>query len=117
MLIETIDLAQKEPFKDLIDDLDINQKSLASQSDIIVSPKTFSKILAVTYESGQYDSFHFKTAIGDEFADPKVADNQKTSKIDHVWAGWCYQQAIYSNCDGLSRCNRTFSSRWTKNCC
>lgn len=76
-----IDLAQKEPFKDLIDDLDINQKSLASQSDIIVSPKTFSKILAVTYESGQYDSFHFKTAIGDEFADPKVADNQKTSKI------------------------------------
>lgn len=76
-----IDLAQKDPFKDLIDDLDINQKSLASQSDIIVSPKTFSKILAVTYESGQYDSFHFKTAIGDEFADPKVADNQKTSKI------------------------------------
>lgn len=76
-----IDLAQKEPFKDLIDDLDINQKSLASQSDIIVSPKTFSKILAVTYESGQYDSFHFKPAIGDEFADPKVADNQKTSKI------------------------------------
>jgi phage terminase large subunit-like protein len=76
-----IDLAQKDPFKDLIDDLDINQKSLASQSDIIISPKTFSKILAVTYESGQYDSFHFKTAIGDEFADPKVADNQKTSKI------------------------------------
>lgn len=76
-----IDLAQKDPFKDLIDDLDINQKSLASQSDIIVSPKTFSKILAVTYESGQYDSFHFKPAIGDEFADPKVVDNQKTSKI------------------------------------
>lgn len=27
------------------------------------------------------DSYHFKTAIGDEFADPKVSDNSKISKI------------------------------------
>ncbi|MCT4397650.1 terminase large subunit [Pediococcus ethanolidurans] len=76
-----IDLSQKEPFKTLIENLQINSKSLASQSDTIISPKTFNRILAVTYESGQYDSFHFATAIGDEFADPKVSDNSKTSKI------------------------------------
>lgn len=76
-----IDLSQKAPFDALIEDMQINPKSLASQSDIIVSPKLFNRILAVTYESGQYDSFHFKTAIGDEFADPKVSDNSKISKI------------------------------------
>lgn len=76
-----IDLSQKPPFSSIIEDMQINTKSLASQSDIIVSPKTFNRILAVTYESGQYDSFHFKTAIGDEFADPKVSDNSKVSKI------------------------------------
>ncbi|MEE6751148.1 terminase large subunit [Pediococcus acidilactici] len=76
-----IDLSQKAPFDALIEDMKINPKSLASQSDIIVSPKLFNRILAVTYESGQYDSFHFKTAIGDEFADPKVSDNSKISKI------------------------------------
>lgn len=76
-----IDLSQKEPFNALIEDMQINPKSLASQSDTIVSPKLFNRILAVTYESGQYDSFHFKTAIGDEFADPKVSDNSKISKI------------------------------------
>jgi phage terminase large subunit-like protein len=76
-----IDLSQKPPFDALIEDMQINPKSLASQSDIIVSPKLFNRILAVTYESGQYDSFHFKTAIGDEFADPKVSDNSKISKI------------------------------------
>lgn len=27
------------------------------------------------------DSYHFKTAVGDEFADPKVSDNSKISKI------------------------------------
>lgn len=76
-----IDLSQKPPFSSLIEDLQINPKSLASQSDTIISPKVFNRILAVTYESGQYDSFHFKTAIGDEFADPKVSDNSKISKI------------------------------------
>ncbi|QYY85668.1 terminase large subunit [Pediococcus pentosaceus] len=76
-----IDLSQKAPFNALIEDMQINPKSLASQSDTIVSPKLFNRILAVTYESGQYDSFHFKTAIGDEFADPKVSDNSKISKI------------------------------------
>lgn len=76
-----IDLSQKQPFSGLIEDLQINPKSLASQSDTIISPKVFNRILAVTYESGQYDSFHFKTAIGDEFADPKVSDNSKISKI------------------------------------
>lgn len=76
-----IDLSQKAPFNVLIEDMQINPKSLASQSDTIVSPKLFNRILAVTYESGQYDSFHFKTAIGDEFADPKVFDNSKVSKI------------------------------------
>lgn len=50
-----IDLSQKPPFSALINDLQINTKSLASQSDIIISPKTFNKILAITYESGQYD--------------------------------------------------------------
>ncbi|MDB8867671.1 terminase TerL endonuclease subunit [Pediococcus acidilactici] len=76
-----IDLSQKSPFDALIEDMQINPKSLASQSDTIISPKVFNRILAVTYESGQYDSFHFKTAIGDEFADPKVSDKSKISKI------------------------------------
>lgn len=76
-----IDLSQRAPFNALIEDMQINPKSLASQSDTIISPKLFNRILAVTYESGQYDSFHFKTAIGDEFADPKVSDKSKISKI------------------------------------
>lgn len=76
-----INLSTKPPFQSLIEDLGINQKSLASQSEIVVSPKTFNKIVAVTYESGQYDTNHYKTAIGDEFADPKVDTTDKISRI------------------------------------
>ena len=77
-----IDILQIEPFKSLGAEAGINMKSLASQSDTIIMPKTRNIIHAITFESGQYDSFHFKTAIGDEFADPKVSEgNGKVSKI------------------------------------
>ena len=77
-----IDILQIEPFKSLGVEAGINMKSLASQSDTIIMPKTRNIIHAITFESGQYDSFHFKTAIGDEFADPKVSEGSgKVSKI------------------------------------
>lgn len=74
-------LMEVPPFGQLVLELGINPKTLSSQSDQIVMSKTGSRLLAVTYKSGQYDSFHFKTAIGDEFADPEVGDNSKISKI------------------------------------
>ncbi|MCH5384698.1 terminase [Limosilactobacillus reuteri] len=74
-------LMDVQPFGQLALELGINPKTLSSQSDQIIMSKTGSRLLAVTYKSGQYDSFHFKTAIGDEFADPEVGDNSKISKI------------------------------------
>ncbi|WP_233672520.1 hypothetical protein [Limosilactobacillus reuteri] len=56
-------LMEVPPFGQLVLELGINPKTLSSQSDQIVMSKTGSRLLAVTYKSGQYDSFHFKTAI------------------------------------------------------
>ncbi|MCT3214976.1 terminase large subunit [Lactiplantibacillus plantarum] len=70
-----------EPFKTLGKHAEINLKSLASESDQIVAHETGNKLRAITYKSGQYDSFHFKTAIGDEFGDPEVSSSSKITKI------------------------------------
>ncbi|MFT8879247.1 MAG: terminase TerL endonuclease subunit [Oenococcus sp.] len=70
-----------EPWKTLGEQDGINIKSLATQSDMITMSNNENKLRAITWASGQYDSFHFKIAVGDEFADPDVNDVDKIAKI------------------------------------
>lgn len=74
-------LHQTEPWGSLMDDLGISLQTLRSQADQIALSNTGGFIRAITYKSGQYDSFHFKTAILDEAADPEVSDDTKINKI------------------------------------
>lgn len=74
-------LHQTEPWASLMDDLGISLQTLRSQADQIALSNTGGFIRAITYKSGQYDSFHFKTAILDEAADPEVNDDTKINKI------------------------------------
>lgn len=74
-------LREVPPFGPLIDESGINKKTLASQSDLVVMPTSQNKLMGITYESGQYDSFHFRTAVLDEAGDPKVRNDTKISKI------------------------------------
>lgn len=78
MLIEVF---KSEPFKSLARETQINPKSLLSETDQIIMQRNKNRIMAITYKSGQYDSFHFKMAIGDEFGDPLVKDSTKINKI------------------------------------
>lgn len=74
-------LHQQQPWGSLIDELGISLQTLRSQADQIAITNTGGFVRAITYKSGQYDSFHFKTAILDEAGDPAVSDNSKISKI------------------------------------
>ena len=74
-------LHQTEPWGSLMDDLGISLQTLRSQADQIALSNTGGFIRAITYKSGQYDSFHFKTAILDEAGDPEVSDDTKINKI------------------------------------
>lgn len=74
-------LHQTEPWGSLMDDLGISLQTLRSQADQIALSNTGGFIRAITYKSGQYDSFHFKTAILDEAGDPEVNDDTKINKI------------------------------------
>lgn len=74
-------LHQTEPWGSLMDDLGISLQTLRSQADQIALSNTGGFVRAITYKSGQYDSFHFKTAILDEAADPEVNDDTKINKI------------------------------------
>ncbi|EFD87516.1 terminase TerL endonuclease subunit [Oenococcus oeni] len=74
-------ILNREPWKSLGKEDGINLKSLATQSDMVVMSEHDNKLRAITWDSGQYDGFHFKTAIGDEFADPAISDVDKISKI------------------------------------
>lgn len=63
-----------EPFKNLADEV-----LLSIQSDQIIMKKSNNVLRAISHESGQYDSFHFTTAVFDEIGEIKSRD--KISKI------------------------------------
>lgn len=62
------------PFADLAKEID-----LQLQNDQIIARKNNDVLRAISHESGQYDSFHFLTAIFDEIGEVKSRD--KISKI------------------------------------
>ncbi len=54
-------IAVTEPFKSLADETE-----LSTQSDQTIEKRTNNVLRAISFESGQFDSFHFTTAIVDE---------------------------------------------------
>lgn len=62
------------PFKNLAE-----ETGLSTQSDQTIQKKTNNILRAISFESGQFDSFHFTTAIVDEIGEIKSRD--KVSKI------------------------------------
>lgn len=72
-------IATIEPFKSLIADSGLDTRTLSSQSDQVTMSKANNKLRAISHEAGQYDSFHFTTAIFDEIGEIKT--RQKISKI------------------------------------
>ncbi len=62
------------PFKNLAEETE-----LSTQSDQTIQKKTNNILRAISFESGQFDSFHFTTAIVDEIGEIKSRD--KVSKI------------------------------------
>ncbi|MDN3983926.1 terminase large subunit [Lactiplantibacillus plantarum] len=72
-------IATIEPFKTLIKDSGLDTRTLSSQADQVTMSKTNNKLRAISHEAGQYDSFHFTTAIFDEIGEIKT--RQKISKI------------------------------------
>lgn len=67
-------IAVTEPFKSVADETE-----LSTQSDQTIEKKTNNVLRAISFESGQFDSFHFTTAIVDEIGEVKSRD--KVSKI------------------------------------
>lgn len=67
-------IAVTEPFKFLADETE-----LSTQSDQTIEKRTNNVLRAISFESGQFDSFHFTTAIVDEIGEVKSRD--KVSKI------------------------------------
>lgn len=63
-----------EPFKSLAKDA-----SLELQSEQIIEKKTNNILRAISHEAGQYDSYHFRTAVFDEIGE--VNTRQRISKI------------------------------------
>lgn len=67
-------IAVTEPFKSLADETE-----LSTQSDQTIEKRTNNVLRVISFESGQFDSFHFTTAIVDEIGEVKSRD--KVSKI------------------------------------
>lgn len=67
-------IAVTEPFKSLADETE-----LSTQSDQTIEKRTNNVLRAISFDSGQFDSFHFTTAIVDEIGEVKSRD--KVSKI------------------------------------
>lgn len=74
-----VKITQTEPFKSLARETGIAQKSLGTMNDQIIMRKVNNVLRAISHEAGQYDSFHFTTAIFDEIGELK--SRQKISKI------------------------------------
>ncbi len=67
-------IASMAPFNALAKEVD-----LQLQNDQIITKKNNNVLRAISHESGQYDSFHFRTAIFDEIGE--VKSREKVSKI------------------------------------
>ena len=67
-------IISKDPFKDFAQEVD-----LKIQSDQIIMKKTNNVLRAISHEAGQYDSYHFRTAIFDEIGEVKT--RERISKI------------------------------------
>ena len=67
-------IAVTKPFKYLADETE-----LSTESDQTIEKRTNNVLRAISFESGQFDSFHFTTAIVDEIGEVKSRD--KVSKI------------------------------------
>lgn len=67
-------ITAKEPFKSLAEETE-----LSTQSDQTVQKKTNNVLRAISFESGQFDSYHFTTAIVDEIGE--IKSREKVSKI------------------------------------
>ncbi|MGZ0942321.1 terminase large subunit, partial [Streptococcus thermophilus] len=62
-------IIQNEPFKSLA-----NESELGLHSDQVIMKANNNVLRAISAESGQYDSFHFTTAIFDEIGELKTRD-------------------------------------------
>lgn len=67
-------ISNNGPFKKLADEVE-----LAIQNDQIIMKKPNNVIRAISHESGQYDSYHFTTAIVDEIGE--ITSRDRISKI------------------------------------
>lgn len=67
-------IIQIEPFKSLAKDA-----QLELQSEQIIEKKTNNILRAISHEAGQYDSYHFRTAVFDEIGE--VNTRERISKI------------------------------------
>lgn len=67
-------IVEIEPFKSYA-----NEVELSIQTDQIIMKKTNNVMRAISHESGQYDSFHFTTAVVDEIGE--ISSRDKISKI------------------------------------
>nr|DAW56590.1 MAG TPA: Large Terminase [Caudoviricetes sp.] len=67
-------IIETEPFKSYAKEVD-----LSIQTDQIIMKKTNNVMRAISHESGQYDSFHFTTAVVDEIGE--ITSRDKISKI------------------------------------
>ena len=67
-------IIQIEPFKSLTKDA-----QLELQSEQIIEKKTNNILRAISHEAGQYDSYHFRTAVFDEIGE--VNTRERISKI------------------------------------
>ena len=56
-----------EPFKTIAAETGLTDRSILN--DEVVMKKMNNKIRAISHEAGQYDSFHFTTAIFDEIGE------------------------------------------------
>lgn len=71
MLRKIIDI---EPFKTLA-----NEAGLELQSEQIIEKKTNNILRAISHEAGQFDSYHFRTAVFDEIGE--ITTRDRVSKI------------------------------------
>lgn len=67
-------IVEFEPFKSYAKEID-----LSIQTDQIIMKQKNNVMRAISHESGQYDSFHFTTAVVDEIGE--IASRDKISKI------------------------------------
>ncbi|QEA44150.1 terminase large subunit [Leuconostoc lactis] len=67
-------IIETEPFKSYSKEVD-----LSIQTDQIIMKNTNNVMRAISHESGQYDSFHFTTAVVDEIGE--ITSRDKISKI------------------------------------